>query len=251
MLGRNKPIALGQVGIRCIHCRDDPISERGQQAVSYPSLISGIYNSVQQMLRLHIDCCLGIPIDVRNKIESLKKSSSSRGGRKQYWVDSAKRLGLVDTSDGIHFIRDPYGPLPALGGPSGACPKDNRLKRNALAPSFDSLENDHYMDGSKSESMAHDDPNKKLDLNALGYLPKDQVFPLVVPEDKTLISDYLYITLEQMQPCNLTEADKVGCYKGRQIGFPGLVGGVNFFTFIFVTSEYRIHLEPLLQFLGM
>lgn len=40
MHGRNKPIALGQVGIRCIHCRE--ASEKGQQAVSYPSLITGI-----------------------------------------------------------------------------------------------------------------------------------------------------------------------------------------------------------------
>lgn len=81
MHGRNKPIALGQVGIRCIHCKRkfvlfwkgkniqkspflshthildaNPI-ERGQQATSYPSMISGIYNSVQQMLRLHLENC--------------------------------------------------------------------------------------------------------------------------------------------------------------------------------------------------
>ena len=48
------------------------------------------------------------------KIETLRTSSSSRGGRKQYWVDSAKRLGLVDTPHGIHFGRDPTGPLPPL-----------------------------------------------------------------------------------------------------------------------------------------
>lgn len=42
MHGRNKPIALGQVGIRCIHCKTQVPAERGQQAVSYPSLISGI-----------------------------------------------------------------------------------------------------------------------------------------------------------------------------------------------------------------
>ena len=43
----------------------DPPSERGQQATSYPSLISGIYNSVQQMLRLHYDCCMSLPADIR------------------------------------------------------------------------------------------------------------------------------------------------------------------------------------------
>jgi hypothetical protein len=46
--------------------------------------------------------------------------------------------------------------------------------------------------------------------------------PLVFPEDKPLISDYLYLTLEQMSPCVLMEADRVGCYKTRKVGFPGL-----------------------------
>lgn len=104
MHGRNKPIALGQVGIRCMHCKgkqvnsptdfisfltmliDDNPAERGQQATSYPSMINGIYNSVQQMLRLHLDCCLSMPRDVRQRIEQLKSSCSSRGGRKQYWI---------------------------------------------------------------------------------------------------------------------------------------------------------------------
>ena len=47
------------------------------------------------MLRLHFDCCLAMPPDIRRKIEQLKQSSSARGGRKQYWMDSAKKLGLV------------------------------------------------------------------------------------------------------------------------------------------------------------
>ena len=230
MHGRNKPIVLGQVGIRCIHCRDEPVYKRGQQAVSYPSLITGIYNSVQQMLRLHIDCCTGMPPEVRNKIEALKKSSSARGGRKQYWVDSAKRLGLIDTTHGIHFARDPYGPIPALTESNGSSPKDNRARRIGLSPSNGSINegNDSVTtrndDAFKlSPCMSFDETKKNIDLNALGYLPEDQIYPLVVPEDKCLISDYLYMTLEQMQPCNLMEADRVGCYKGRAVGFPGIV----------------------------
>jgi hypothetical protein len=64
--GRNKPIALGQVGIRCQHCRKfssvlnniDPADKNRnstQNAISYPSFISGIYNTVQQMYRLHFE----------------------------------------------------------------------------------------------------------------------------------------------------------------------------------------------------
>lgn len=211
MHGRNKPIALGQVGIRCMHCRNDPPSERGQQATSYPSLISGIYNSVQQMLRLHFDCCLSLPPEVRIKIEQLKVSSSARGGRKQYWIDSAKRLGLVDTPHGIHFGRDPYGPLPLLSGPSGT--KEEEAKKKA--------------EGTPAKASAPDETEEKEetgdnDEEEAIEVPPVEHYPLVLPIDQPLISDYLYLTLEQMSPCNLMEADKVGCYKGRKVGFPGL-----------------------------
>jgi hypothetical protein len=180
---------------------DENPAERGQQATSYPSLISGIYNSVQQMLRLHLDCCQAMPIDIRTKIEALKVSSSSRGGRKQYWIDSAKRLGLVDTRHGIHFGRDPLGPLPPLTGPS-VNSKEGRKKKELQK---------------KAEPPAPPPEEEE-------YVPPPPVDdrPLVFPEDEDLISDYLYLTLEQMNPCVLMEADRVGCYKGRKVGFPGL-----------------------------
>ena len=294
MHGRNKPIAVGQVGVRCIHCKNEPVSKRGQQSISYPSFITGIYNSVQQMLRLHFDTCPAMPPHIRKKIEALKSSSSARGGRKQYWVDSAKRLGLMDTSAGIHFTRDPYGPLPALSGPSGAGisvqPKVNyhhsktihrkmKIATHSLAshpPKVTSSPSTNYItsnsninksnlnsnfvtgekkrtndtmiergkkeekseDEIKASGTSSDDSNKEDNsLEALGYLPKNKIYPLVIPEDKSLITDYLYMTLEQMQPCNLTEADRVGCYKGRQIGFPGIVS-IPFFFIFFLRLNY-------------
>lgn len=180
---------------------DENPAERGQQATSYPSLISGIYNSVQQMLRLHLDCCQSMPPEIRQKIESLKVSSSSRGGRKQYWIDSAKRLGLVDTRHGIHFGRDPLGPLPPLTGPS-VNSKEGRKKKEA-------------------QKKAEPSPAPEEEVEQIPIPPVDDR-PLVFPEDEELISDYLYLTLEQMSPCILMEADRVGCYKGRKVGFPGL-----------------------------
>jgi hypothetical protein len=219
MHGRNKPIALGQVGIRCMHCRNDPPSERGQQATSYPSLISGIYNSVQQMLRLHYDCCMSLPADVRAKVEQLKVSSSARGGRKQYWIDSAKRLGLVDTPHGIHFGRDPYGPLPPLSGPSATAEAEEKKKRAEARAAIKAEVKPPIED-----TVDEDENEEKLESEPPAIIDDDPVehYPLVEPEDMALISDYLYLTLEQMSPCNLMEADKVGCYKGRKVGFRGL-----------------------------
>jgi len=201
---------------------DDNPAERGQQATSYPSLISGIYNSVQQMLRLHFDCCLSMPPDVRNKIDALKVSCSSRGGRKQYWIDSAKRLGLVDTPHGIHFGRDPMGPLPPLSGPS-VNSKEGRQKKKA--PKTQSATSPAFMP--LAEQMVSLPPEREYEPlmepeEMLPPPPPVDSRPLVFPEDKDLISDYLYLTLEQMSPCVLMEADRVGCYKMRQVGFPGI-----------------------------
>lgn len=191
----------------CFLFLDDNPAERGQQATSYPSLISGIYNSVQQMLRLHLDCCLSMPPEVRAKIEALKVSCSSRGGRKQYWVDSAKRLGLVDTAHGIHFGRDPQGPLPPLSGPSVNSKEGRVKKRNPPKPP-------------PPPKMAEPEPAEPEEPPPPP--PPVDCRPLVFPEDEALISDYLYLTLEQMSPCLLMEADRVGCYKARKVGFPGL-----------------------------
>ena len=142
--GRNKPIVLGQVGVRCKHCKNLTVGARAPQSVSYPSLLSGIYNSVQQMLRLHADVCQSIPPDVRRTLESLKDSSSTRGGRKQYWVDSAKRLGLVDTEHGIYFSRDPTKPPPVedVGG--------EPLGTDAKAPSRAADDEELATDGAAS-----------------------------------------------------------------------------------------------------
>jgi hypothetical protein len=212
MHGRNKPIALGQVGIRCIHCKDEQPTARGQQAVSYPSLVSGIYNSVQQMFRLHFDCCTAMPAEVKAKIETLRASSSSRGGRKQYWIDSAKRLGLVDTPHGIHFGRDPTGPLPPLSGPSAAAMIDDKGESKAKNGDNPSEASPNKKAGSLL-SQEHTDEIKRQ---------KEEAYPLVLPEDQPLISEYLYLTLQQMEPCKLMDADRVGCYKGREMGFRGL-----------------------------
>ena len=45
---------------------------------------------------------------------------------------------------------------------------------------------------------------------------------LVEMKDKDLVPDYLFLAMAQMKPCNLTETDRVGCYKQRKVGFLGM-----------------------------
>lgn len=45
---------------------------------------------------------------------------------------------------------------------------------------------------------------------------------LVLTKDRDLVPDALFVAMAQMQPCKLTQADRVGCYKSREIGFVGM-----------------------------
>lgn len=107
-------VAVGQVGIGCIHCLHLPAKERSNRAVCFPFSIGRIYQSVADIQRFHISECKMIPPDVKAKFVELQKASTkgSKGlATRQYWVTSAKKRGMVDTSNGIRFGRDPSIPF--------------------------------------------------------------------------------------------------------------------------------------------
>jgi hypothetical protein len=107
--GRNKSIALGQVGVRCRHCAHLRTMNQQRGSVYFPSSVFGIYQAAQNMCSTHLQCglCTEMPESVKSKFKDLliSKNSSSNAGRK-YWALTAKSLGLVDTEIGIFFIRD-------------------------------------------------------------------------------------------------------------------------------------------------
>jgi hypothetical protein len=45
---------------------------------------------------------------------------------------------------------------------------------------------------------------------------------LVQAKDRDLVPDCLFVAMAQMKPCRLEHADRVGCYKEREIGFVGM-----------------------------
>ena len=110
--GRNKPITVGQVGIRCRHCAHLPIARRQKGSTYFPASLQGIYQAAQNMCTTHMQCglCSEMADDIKNEFARLlaTKISSSGAGR-PYWAESAKRLGLVDTEEGIRF-RDDLSP---------------------------------------------------------------------------------------------------------------------------------------------
>ena len=102
--GRNKPVQLGQVGIRCIHCSDLHPKLRTRAAVYYPSRLSVLYQAAQNIVNIHLpELCESIPDDIRAKLVSLDNKRSSVGGGKNYWSDTAQIQGIVDTDHGLSF----------------------------------------------------------------------------------------------------------------------------------------------------
>lgn len=160
-------VVEGQVGIGCVHCYKLPAKQRSNRAVCFPFSVGRIYQSVADIQRFHLNECKMVPPEVREKFVAHQKASTkgSKGlATRQYWVSSAKKLGLADTKKGIRFIRDP------------GAPAEQPASLDVLA-------------------------QVASDVNTASK-------PLVFPEDKPTIAEFLYVVMEQLQPCRFTEADR-------------------------------------------
>lgn len=169
-------VIVGQAGIRCLYCKHRAPGKRPERAVCYPSSLRNIYHSIETWQRRHSLVCSDIPAWVRKSIVELMESSKSRaGGRRQYWEDSARRLGMVDTEHGVRFSRVP-----------GDLGKPQHVARPA---------------------------------------PDAPASPIVKEGDKELVTDYLYLLMDQMQTCKFAEEDRTGGrskIKDNEVGFPGM-----------------------------
>jgi hypothetical protein len=104
--GRNRPIVMGQVGIRCRHCTMLPPRHRARGAIYYPAKLHGIYQAAQNMATAHIsDHCQHVPDDIKTDLLKLRERKSSAGGGKKYWGDAVRVLGVLEDEDGLRFER--------------------------------------------------------------------------------------------------------------------------------------------------
>jgi len=91
-----------QIGLRCAFCVKLQPKDRSEGAVCYPSSIKHIYERVAQMQRLHFENCAAIPPQVLATYKSLKATRPNYPvSTRDYWEESARGIGLVDSSHGI------------------------------------------------------------------------------------------------------------------------------------------------------
>jgi hypothetical protein len=139
MPGRKKPIVLGQVGLRCIHCAFLAPKNRQKRAICYPPSVGGIYHAISNIKHDHFAKCKGLPKEAHEEFLQLRaasmrrasSSSLSSGGKTngdssrrvsnstaQYYVDSALRMGLYDSDEGIR-MQPKKEPRPPFAVPDG------------------------------------------------------------------------------------------------------------------------------------
>jgi hypothetical protein len=118
--GRKKPIMLGQVGIRCIHCQNLPPKHRVKRAICYPPTIASLYHAVSNMKFDHYGACKGLTPQERQSFSDLKAASCRKvggGGANRnasanlarYYQQSARsELGLYDTENGIRVMHNSF-----------------------------------------------------------------------------------------------------------------------------------------------
>jgi hypothetical protein len=107
--GRNKPVLLHQVGIRCRHCAHISANRRAKGSVYFPSTTMGFYQAAQNMASSHLQCglCPEMPESIKNKFAQLigtKTTGTSSAGGRTYWGRCAQQMGLVDTEKGIFMV---------------------------------------------------------------------------------------------------------------------------------------------------
>ena len=105
-----------QVGIRCKFCGTLPLEDRPEGHCYFPQSITAIQSCVSDLHRRHFSSCNEMPDNVRKTFKSLRGfTGKAEGETQQYWVDSARELGLTnaDEAAGIRFFRRPMDPTPA------------------------------------------------------------------------------------------------------------------------------------------
>ena len=161
-------VQLGQVGVGCVHCLAVSPKERSNRAVCFPFSIGRIYQSVADIQRFHLGECRMMPPAARSRFLQLQ-SESAKGSR-----GLATRTYWIDAAKKIG-LKDGASGMYFSRDPS-------------LPPPI--------------EDKSHDVlAQVAINFNAAKY-------PLVGPEDKPTIADFLYRVMEQLQPCRFTDADR-------------------------------------------
>jgi len=93
------PVKPGQVGLRCLHCAKSDEGARGD-AVQYPHSVSGIFQAVGELNRLHLHDCPNLAPELKSAMAAMTADASLSSVHQRYYVQAAGALGLFDSDEG-------------------------------------------------------------------------------------------------------------------------------------------------------
>jgi hypothetical protein len=193
--GRREP-SDGQVGIRCVFCKSLDPSDRSNGCIAFPETLSSVHTKIADMIRLHFPSCPTLPDGAIQTFKAYRgfDAKTANDDSLQYWVDSARDIGLSNLSPagpqapgawGITFRRDPLQPSPA-----------------------------DELDLEQSASNGNI-PESAYSKNSLVRL-----------EDRGFCTDQVMLLLRQVRPCRFQANDRRAGPgsrgRDRAMGFPGL-----------------------------
>jgi hypothetical protein len=104
--GRNTPIKIGQVGMRCRHCAHVPKSSGRLKkgTVYYSRTMDGLYQVAQNLSKVHLcKACPNIPEDVKARLCELQQVNRRTSGGREYWLYGLKELGVYEEGNMLRF----------------------------------------------------------------------------------------------------------------------------------------------------
>eukprot|EP00529_Nitzschia_sp_RCC80_P017547 CAMPEP_0113472370 /NCGR_PEP_ID=MMETSP0014_2-20120614/17479_1 /TAXON_ID=2857 /ORGANISM="Nitzschia sp." /LENGTH=810 /DNA_ID=CAMNT_0000365075 /DNA_START=364 /DNA_END=2796 /DNA_ORIENTATION=- /assembly_acc=CAM_ASM_000159 len=152
------PISVGTIGFRCLHCALAKQSKPGDHAVFYPLSVSGIYESVREFSRLHLDSCKNLPATTREKLNGLQGASSLSSVLRKYYNLGARALGLYDSKDGI---RSGGKPSPIGAQAAFTFSEDDQNNFEETKPLHDEFERKRNLGSFSSQREEEQSPQSK------------------------------------------------------------------------------------------
>lgn len=201
-----KPNSIGQVGLRCVHCKHIQRSDRANQAVSYPSKTDHIFESVRNYQRIHFEACEYIPTKLKEEYTELVSYTYKKIQLKYlkiYFAEAACEIGMVQSPNGLFFGAPPN----TSGKPSKKLQTIMNFAENPTA--FKHLHDDIF--------PKSDERLKNLKLSHIASAKTRQVIDncrqekaaFVYASDFPTLSDFRFVLLHQFVPCR-PSASKLG-----------------------------------------
>ena len=215
--GGERPFHVGQVGIRCIHCKNKSRKDQAKHAVAFPYNRDSIFESIQQFKREHMHSCPFIPSEIKRtfrEIISKGRNSPKRPHKlvRAYYAQAASEVGLIDTPFGLSYgdvcgCKQRSTPSRAMLNLLEAAQTEESMKAIHFDQMF-SPKNDYTLSSTSDQYHTTKDIRfgkfeslsskltKQVILNA-----RKEFNVFVEPPDFPTISDFVFLLFHQLKPC--------------------------------------------------